>query len=412
MVVYGDITYDSRVQREAETLASAGHDVVLACLPGAGPSRWSPSGVQVLSLVPKRSTVLPGTSSPFLEHAAARHRPIVVGHISWVAGYVANLVAWGAQAASAIGRADVWHLHDLPTLLAVSDHLGDTQPIVYDSHEIFLETGRAARLPGLARRYIAFREGRLVRRAAAVITVNPGIARVLEQRYRPRCVVVVRNCPPRWTQPVPRSDRIRAATGIPHDGPILLFHGALVANRGIERLVEALRAPGLERLHLVCLGFGEMSGVLRARAADSELGGRLHVLDAVAPAELLEWVASADVGAVLQQPADLNYVLSTPNKLFETIAAGVPVLASDLPEIRRVVVDDPGGPLGILCDPRNDRAIEAALRTFTGAAPGSLQAFRARCRHAADQRWNWETEAQGLLNLYERIASRGNGDAD
>ena len=112
-------------------------------------------------------------------------------------------------------------------------------------------------------------------------------------------------------------------------------------------------------------------------------------------------MASADVGAVLQEPLDQNLVLSTPNKLFESIAVGTPVLASDLPEIRRVVMDDPDGPLGILCDPTSDASVADALCELLAPPRHELREMRARCLRAADQRLNWAVESLRLLALYD-----------
>jgi glycosyltransferase involved in cell wall biosynthesis len=126
------------------------------------------------------------------------------------------------------------------------------------------------------------------------------------------------------------------------------------------------------------------------------------VLAAVPPAELPPLVASADVGAILLEPADLNLRLATPNKLWECLAAGTPVVASDFPEIRRVVAGDPDGPLGVLCDPEDDDAVAAAFAGLLGD-PDRLAETRARCLRAAADRWCWEVEGATLEALHRSL---------
>jgi glycosyltransferase involved in cell wall biosynthesis len=305
-----------------------------------------------------------------------------------------------------VGDVDVWHAHDLTALIAISSRLPASAAVVYDSHEIYLDTGTGARLPGLARRILRTVEGRLARRAEFVVTVNEGVAAVLRRRYRLRRIVLVHNCPPRWNPPDPPPDRIRAATGIPADEPILLFHGSLAASRGIEQICAALCEPGLERAHAVFLGFGGLRPWLETSSSELRQGDRIHLLDAVPPEELLPWVASADIGLVPQQPTNLNLRLSTPNKLFEAIAAGIPVVASDFPEIARVVLGGPDGPLGAVCDPTSPASIAAAVRSLCEAAPGDRAALRERCRTAAHRDWNWETEMGRLVEAYDSLATR------
>ena len=108
--------------------------------------------------------------------------------------------------------------------------------------------------------------------------------------------------------------------------------------------------PEVAQAHLVYMGFGALQETLEALAREPKFGGRLHVLPAVSPEELLDWVASADVSAMPNQPNTLNEWYSTPNKLFESIAVGTPVVGSDFPERRRIVLDDPDGPLGAVCN--------------------------------------------------------------
>ena len=400
MALFGDLSFDSRVIREAESLAGAGHAVSIACL-AASPGTVERLGphIRVVVLEPGGEAVRPGDPSPFFLSDASRLGRLV-DRARWLWRYRSSVTRWGRRAISVVGPTDVWHAHDLTGLEAIGPRLKRQTDLIYDSHELFLETGTATRLPRLARWALGLREGRLVRRCRAVITVNPGLAAELERRYHPARIEVVRNCPTRWDPPLHRPDLLRAALRLPPETPVVLFHGALVDGRGIGTLVGALAAAGLDRVHLVLMGHGslETAGIA---SPPSNVGARVHLLPAVPPDELLEWVASADVGAVLQEPLDQNLVLSTPNKLFEAIAVGTPVLASDLPEIRRVVIDDPDGPLGALCDPTSERSVAAALQGLLSLPKGDLAGMRARCLSAAAARLNWSVEAERLLALYD-----------
>jgi len=278
--------------------------------------------------------------------------------------------------------------------------------VIYDSHEVFLEAGANAGRPAWAKRLMAAYEGRLARRAARVLTVNGAIADLLVVRWRVPRPAVVLNCPPRWAVPVPPPDRLRRALDLPAGTPIVLYHGALVPGRGLAQLAAALRQPGLAAAHLVYLGWGSSSAEVAALAAAPEAAGRLHLLPPVPPDELLPWVASADVVAVTIQPDTLNHRLSTPNKLWEALAAGVPVVASDFPAMRHIVLDDPAGPLGAVCDPTDPRAIAAALAGLLALPPAERDALRARCHQAATERWNWETQLGLVLKEYGALTGR------
>ena len=102
--------------------------------------------------------------------------------------------------------------------------------------------------------------------------------------------------------------------------------------------------------------------------------------------------------------ATLNLYLSTPNKLFECLAAGVPVVASDFPAMRSIVMDDPLGPLGVVCDPSVVSEIAGALHRILGMNPDARDELRRRCATAARQRWNWESQAAVLLAAYAELA--------
>jgi glycosyltransferase involved in cell wall biosynthesis len=412
MALYADVSHDSRVLREATTLADAGHDVTIVCIAGAAPEG---APFRVIAGHPARGGVLPDGSSPFLRDDGASKVKRVARRVGWLKGYVSSIRAWGRWAVASAGPVDAWHAHDLTGLAAVAPLVKRPTLLVYDSHEIFLETGTAARLPGFGRRLLQRLERRWVSLAAALVTVNEAYAEVLERRTRPRRIVIVRNCPPRREiaegSAAAPNDRIRDVVGIPADAPVALYHGAFARHRGIEPAALAMLEPGMERHHLAILGFGSIRDELEAMAAEPRFGGRVHVLPAVPPDDVVDWVGSADVDVIALERSTLNHWLCTPNKLWESLTAGTPVVVSDFPVMRQIVIDDPAGALGTVCDPVDPASIAAAIRAITEASPEARAGWRARCREAAADRWNWETESARLVELYASLGAADRGAA-
>ena len=402
MVLYGDLTFDSRVRREARSLALAGFDVVIACLADESGSDDLPQNVTVLMRPIAEASAQPGAPNPFRAPGRNRATSLLRG-ASWFLGYSRSLRSWGRSVTAESGPVDAWHAHDLTGLVALAPRLGKGVPIVYDVHDLFLESGTALKLPSPARRLLQKYERRLVADVAAVVTVNRGLAEVLQRRYRPRRIEVLHNYPDRWSPPVPRPTLLREAANIPEEAPIILSHGMLSPGRGIEQLMQALLLPGLESAHLVLMGFGEGRGEYAEAASRLTLGQRVHVLDAVPPADLLAWVASADVGAVLHPGSKLNDFNKTPNKLFECLAAGTPVVASNFPLMRSFVIEDPVGPLGMVCDPSDIEDVASALRSILGLDRRAKESLRARCTAAAQGHLNWQSEVGRLTSLYQEL---------
>lgn len=407
MVAYADISHDSRVQREAASLAEGGHSVTLFCLPGSRESiAWLEPRVAVVMRPATATDVVPRSPSPFRSAAPASTLRRVRDRAAWVWNYARNVRSWGAALAEEAGQFDIWHAHDFTGLVAISGRGGPERGVVYDVHDIFVESGTAAHLPQPARWALRRYERRLARRAEAVVTVNPALAEVLQRRYHLRSVLVVHNCSPRWVVPDPRPDLIRESAGIPAHVPVVLYHGALGGTRGIETLCQAMLEPAMSEAHVALMGFGLLRESLATLASEPRFGGRLHVLDPVPPTDLLPWVASADVGALSMPRATLNLYLSTPNKLFECLAAGTPVVVSDFPAVRRIVMDDELGPLGATCQPSDPRELARAIGSIIRLDAAGRSDLRTRCSAAAQARWNWETEVERLLTLYEGLAER------
>jgi glycosyltransferase involved in cell wall biosynthesis len=109
---------------------------------------------------------------------------------------------------------------------------------------------------------------------------------------------------------------------------------------------------------------------------------------------------------MVNQPVSRNERLSTPNKLFECFGAGVPVVSSDFPLRRRIVIEDPDGPLGAVCDPTDPDAIAAALREVLDRPAEAAADLRRRVLRAAHARWTWERQVPVLLGVYGRLTGR------
>jgi glycosyltransferase involved in cell wall biosynthesis len=369
--------------------------------------RRPPAGLAELgALVAAAIVTLPWALIRAAFHVAGRNRTVQPGGstFDWLIRWRWVVLGWAARAGAAAPVADVYHGHDLSGLEAAgAAWRRNGGQLVYDSHEIFLESGSNADRPRILKALLARSERRWVRAAAALVTVNQALAEELGRTYHPRRTVVVYNCPARWDPPAQRPDLIRAATGIPADSKIALYHGAFSAHRGLEQLAEAIVRPGLETVHAVYLGYGSHRAKLDAMAADPRFGGRLHVITAVPPDELLPWVASADVAVMPIQASTLNHRLSTPNKLFEALAAGVPVVVSDFTEMHRIVLGDPDGSLGAVCRPDDVDDVARAIRSIVDLPAEESATLRARCLRAAHERWNWETEVAGLAGLYHDL---------
>lgn len=108
---------------------------------------------------------------------------------------------------------------------------------------------------------------------------------------------------------------------------------------------------------------------------------------------------------MLNRAESLNEYCSTPNKLFEAIAAEVPVISSDFPERRRIVLNGAGGALGTVCDSDSTESVVEAIVATTMSGADYDRALRERLRNAAATKWNWENESKKLVNLYRKLGA-------
>ena len=311
-------------------------------------------------------------------------------------------IGWATALAAVADPADIWHgmwAGSLPALNRLKGlHGGRT---IYDSRDVFAHSRGFDRIDPVYRAMFRAFERRWARAADAVLTVNESYADILAHTLGIERPAVVMNCPERWIPPEPRPDNIRKALSLPATTRVVLYQGNLLTDRGIEQSMDAiLEVPDA---CLVLMGYGAETARYTQSSARAPYLGRVFVLPAVSPAELLEWTASADVAVIAIQPSSLNHRYTTPQKLFEAMAAGVPVVASDLPGMSAIVRTTG---CGVLCDPTSASAIARAIRELLDAGPDQRSAFRAAAIQAAHDRYNWEMQVGTLLDVYDDLSPR------
>ncbi len=321
----GDVHRNARALRQLGALANSGLSVTVVCLPGTDIESTLPAGVRIVPVT------VPGSGGP--RFFRALHQAF-------------------SRALSGT-PARLYHASDLYVLAAVHAAAGQGS-YTYDARELYTHVSATVGRPHV-RWMWGLVERRHIRQAAQVWTVSGSIAEHLETAYKMPRPLVQFNAPA--YRPVVPADRLRTELGIGKDTPVILHVGQLRKDRGAEQLIGAMalwRPSDPRDTRLVFLGYGPERARLQANTLVQGLQDRVHFMDALAPAELLGVVAEADVGVTLLQPTCLNHRYALPNKLFDYLAAGLPVVASDLIETRKMISDyecgwtvDPGNKVSI-----------------------------------------------------------------
>ena len=307
-------------------------------------------------------------------------------------------LGWAIPLSEYAEPADLWHgmwAASLPALDRLrAAHGGRT---IYDSRDVYMRSRGFERM-GPFKAPFAWLERRWARRVDAVLTVNDAYAGLLADQFGIERPPVVRNTPDRYTPPDPPPDLIRLRLGLRPETRVVLYQGGLLTDRGIEQGMEAmLQVPDAV---LAIMGFGPAEAEIHALADSPRFRDRVRMLEPVSPDELLDWTASADVMLMAIQPTSINHRYTTPQKLWEAIAAGTPVVATDLPGMAEIVRETG---CGVLVDATDPADIARAIREIVDAPAEERRAMRDRTWRAGQDRYNWEHESKILLALYRRL---------
>ena len=293
-------------------------------------------------------------------------------------------------------RADILVSNDLDTLPAnfLAAKLKKI-PLIYDSHEYFTGVPELLNRPKVQRIWKKI-ERYCLPKVDYAITVNESIAKLFKEEYNKE-FYVIRNVP--LISKLFLSDRatLRRELGLPHSKKIIILQGAGInIDRGAEELVSAMSF--LPDYLLLIVGGGDVIGNLKKIVGDNNLEDRVWFI-AKQPIEILrKYTAASNLGITLDKANNINYKLSLPNKLFDYIHAGIPVLSSDLPELKNIVV---GYDIGKISPDHNPLNISKLIDEML-SSDEQIKKWEENTAIAAKD-LNWDKEKENLLSIFKKI---------
>ena len=393
------IQMDRRIVAQANTLAQSGREVTVLSVPTHIPDGCFDTRVRLIVSRPvsnsgprRRLQKLIRRGLPDLLYGRLRTLPYYLG-----VGPVPGLIDYFVKLAPE-GVFDVIHCHDLstvPAALAIRDRRCPRARVIYDAHELF-----PCQFPSSGqRRYWERVERRWIKQADAVVTVNESLAQFLAERYGLSTPPgVIRNSYATEHASSGRHSNHPVVRPVAREVALGVFQGNFSPARNLRNLVESFSLLENEA-SLWMIGSGTMEEELKTLCREKQIRN-VHFSGWVEQQQLLAHVAAADFGIIPYSGERLlNMKYTSPNKLFEMIAAEIPVCASDLPELRRIVRGDGIGEVYAM---GTAAKIAWALQDFIKRL--RQNAFSPATLKRAREKYSWARESRKLIDLYDRLA--------
>ncbi len=411
MVVKNRLSNDARVKKEIAVLHNDDWRVTVIAMPEAGsPEEENKNGVRILR--PRiHSKAKENLRDQVVQASVDNNECIkasIIRHLrkNRLRRFLADLqrdIPWENKLRKTAWEvnADVYHANDLDTLAICGKVAGQRKArLVYDSHELWLESSRYLIATNLLNR-IRLRkiEQKYAPKADAVIAVTPLRGEKMQQMYPSiKNLVIVENAPEKLVQ-LPPTGRLRSMINAKPDTVIALYQGVICPERGLEELLKAAGLVKNPAVRFVIIGMDTWNGTLQKMAQDMELGDRVTFLPPVPSEELPEITVDSDIGFILFRNTCLNHYYSLPNKLYEYMMAGVPIVSSDFPELSRVLKEVGSG---VTVDPDSPAAIANAVDKLAGNQILREQ-MKNSGRTAALEKYNWEPQGKLLRDMYRKL---------
>lgn len=375
-IVYNDLRNDNRVINQATSLKNHGYDITLLGVTHSEESIKLPN----IGNVPVRRIPLYYGKSLVYKFRIIRF----FYHKIFLLKSFFRITSSGF---------DVIHCHDLNTLqygVRVKLFKGKKVKLVYDAHEY--ETQRNG-LHGWWWRYVKIKERFLIRFCDRVITVSETIADEYVRLYGIKRPAVILNCPILRTEEVERRDLFREKFGISTEQRIYLYQGYLYPGRGIEVVLKAFDKLNLSDSVLIFMGEGTLTDYIRSH---EKFGKSVFIHPFVSGEVLLGYTSSADCGIAFIEDISLSDRYCLPNKLFEYIAAGLPVITSGLPDLKKFIAENK---VGVSAPTNDESGFIEAFKQMSDLDSEELDKHINKAR----SRYNWSTQEKVLLKTYYQL---------
>jgi glycosyltransferase involved in cell wall biosynthesis len=377
MYLIGNLNTDARVSKEIETLINAEYEISIAVLSDADNYHSQKNGCPTATVLPIKLI----------------SRKLPKNYFFWPLKFfemTLRFVKMGVKEKPAI-----IHCHDRFPLLAtfiVSAILGI--PYIYDSHEIESEREAKAGRPKFfwlaLERYIA-------KRAQHVITTDHYRADILTEILGLQVdkALVLMNLP-KISKFGPEEKTIKDYFP---EKKIVVYTGNLAPGRNLENIARSV-ALLPENIEIILIGSGDSKykSHLQEMAKAPRGSKELHIFDPLVWSKLVNFIRTADCGVAFYTKTSLNNLYCSPNKLFEYLMAGLPIVASDNPLIKEILLKNS---LGLCLADIVPRAIAGAILEIL-ASP-DLEDMKTRARVLAESHYNWEVQEQKLIDLYTEL---------
>jgi len=375
-IVLNDFTRDSRVQKFAATTGLAHDSTVVALSSEDLPAFEQGDGYRV-ERIPMRTKPSKRT--------VGRLEAVGLYHL-WKAVMFAEFVV---RTVRRFGRYDVWQCNDIEALIvgAIAKLFGRRLVLVYDCHEFEAERNGQSAFKG---RVIARLERLLLPWVSEVIQVSPSIEAAYRDRYGLERTTLIRNMPHSRSEADETVD-FRKKFPIPAEARIAIYQGAFIPNRGLEQTLKAFEQIDPAAIHVVMMGYGALQPLVEQAASTLE---NVHFQEAVPYNQILSYSSAADFGLLSVRPTCLSYLYCLPNKLFEYIQAGLPILSNALPDCAAIMSEYAVGEVA-------EAGLTAeSILSFSSRLDDLLAVADFK---KAQAELNWQRESEKILALYARI---------